>query len=70
MKFTMGIVAKANEHIFKIKLDRLCAIQVLERCGASEWAAPTFIVPKKDGRIRWVSGFCELNKRLRHIYPS
>ena len=63
-------VTHSQEHLFKAELDRLCSIGVLERCGASEWGAPTFIIPKKDGRVRWVSDFRELNKRIkRKIYP-
>jgi transposase InsO family protein len=36
----------------------------------SQWAAPSFVVPKKDNRIRIVTDFRELNKRiLRRPYP-
>jgi len=31
--------------LFKKELERLCSIGVLTCCGASEWGAPTFIIP-------------------------
>ena len=44
---------------------------VLERVeGLSEGSFPTFIIPKKDGRVRWVTDFRELNKLIvRKSYP-
>ena len=40
-----------------IYLDRLVAIGVLTKINCSEWAAPNFIIPKKDGRVRFISDF-------------
>ena len=50
-------VPRAQQKIFKEELDRLEEIGVLERCGPAEWLSPTFCVPKKDGKVRWISDF-------------
>jgi hypothetical protein len=48
----------------------LCNIGVLEGQLSSQWASPTFIIPKKDSRVRTVSDFRELNKHIvRKPYP-
>jgi hypothetical protein len=63
-------VPHIHTQVFKDELKRLCEINVLQQCGRTEWAAGTFIIPKKDGRVRWVSDFRMLNKALRRkIYP-
>ena len=43
---------------------------VLESIGLSKWAFPTFIIPKNDGRVRWVLDFRELNELIvQKLYP-
>ena len=56
--------------VFKAELQRLLKIGVIEKATWSEWIAGTFIVPKKDGRVRWITDFRGLNKSLsRKVYP-
>ena len=40
-------------------------IGVLRKINISEWAAPTFIISKKNGTVRFISDFTELNKIIR-----
>jgi hypothetical protein len=54
----------------KLELERLCKIGVLKKVNRSKWAAPTFIVPKKDGSVQFISDFRELNKWIKQKpYP-
>ena len=56
--------------VFKAELQRLLQIGVIEKAARSEWITGTFIVPKKDGWVRWITDFRGLNKSLqRKVYP-
>ena len=51
-------------------MGRLVVICVLTEINHSEWAAPSFIVPNKDGRVRFISDFRRLNKQNKFmLYP-
>ena len=63
-------VPKIHEQTFKKELKHLIDIGVLTYQGPSEYAFPTFIVPKKDGRVRLVSDLRQLNAIIkRNVYP-
>ena len=63
-------VPKIHELTMKSELDRLIKLGVLKKVNRSEWGAPTFIIPKKDNTVRFISDFRELNKRIRQQpYP-
>ena len=63
-------IPRIHEETLKKEVERLVKIGVLKRINNSEWAAPTFIIPKKNGTVRFISDFRELNKRIqRKPYP-
>jgi hypothetical protein len=58
-------IPKSYETTLKLEVERLVQLGVLKKINRSEWAAPTFIIPKKDKTVRFISDFRELNKRIR-----
>ena len=58
--------------LLRKKLDHLVKIGVLSSQGTSKWASPTFIIPKNDGRVHWVSNLRVLKKviiRRQYLLP-
>jgi hypothetical protein len=49
----------------KKELNHFVRISVLAAQQESEWVSPSFIIPKKDGRVRWISNLRKLNKVIR-----
>jgi hypothetical protein len=56
---------RVHERTLKIETDRPVKLGVLKWTKANEWAAPAFVTPKKDGRVRFMSDFRKLNEWLR-----
>ena len=50
-------IPRVHENTLRMEVDRLCKTGVLKKVNRSEWAAPTFIIPKKDGTVRFISDF-------------
>ena len=63
-------VPHINLDTFKTELQHLVQLGVLVPLGCSEWASPSFIIPKKYGRVRWISNLRQINKFVkRKQYP-
>merc|ERR1711884_696086 len=54
----------ARREAFRRELQSLINDGVLIRIGTSTWGFPSFIIPKKDLRVRWVSDFRILNEMI------
>ena len=62
-----------HQEVFKAELQHLVNEKDSQRSPRSEWAFPTSLISKKDGRVRWISDFHCLNKllqRLRYFLPG
>ena len=55
-------IPRIHEKTLKKEVNRLVDIGVLKRINNSQWAAPTFIIAKKNGTVHFISDFRELNK--------
>jgi hypothetical protein len=63
-------VPKVHKETIIQEVERLCQLGVLERQPASEWALPSFFIPKKDKTVCFSIDFWEVNKRLvRKPFP-
>ena len=64
-------VPHAQKDVFKKEVNRLVGLGVLKPQLHSEWGLPAFIIAKKDGTVRFLTGFREVNKRIiKTPFPS
>ena len=57
-------IPNIHERTLKKEVNRLIKIGVLKKINNSQFAAPTFIIPKRNGTVIFISNFRELNKRI------
>jgi hypothetical protein len=63
-------VPRIHQQTMRSEVERLCEVGVLRKVNRPEWAAPTYIIKKKNGSARFIPDFRELNKRIsRKPYP-
>jgi hypothetical protein len=63
-------IPKLYEQVTKNGIKRLESLNILTPVASSQWAAPTFIIPKKDNTVWVITDFRGLNKCLvRKPYP-
>ena len=58
-------IPKAYTDTIKLKVERLEIAGKLKRVNRSKWATLTFIIPTKDGSVRFILDFRELNKQIK-----
>jgi len=59
-------IPQAYRELVEQEIGRLEKAGVLEKSSSpSEWGAPSFVIPKKDGGIRLLTDFRDLNKSVK-----
>jgi len=51
-------IPQAYKNTFKSEVQRLCDLGALRKINWSKWAAPAFLIPKKDKTVWFISDFC------------
>ena len=65
--FSISVI---HETTLKKEVDRLIKIGLLKKINNSQWTAPTYIIPKINGIIRFISDFREQNQRKKEDFFS
>ena len=59
-----------HKETLKKELNWLCKIGILCKCLDSQWASPSFIIPKKNGTVQFFTDLQRVNKKItRKVFP-
>ena len=54
----------------RTNINRIEYLKVIKKVNRYQWGAPTFLIPKKNSTVHFISDFRQLNKLiLRQPYP-
>ena len=59
-------VPQTHEANLQKEVDQMVELGILKRERKSEWAFPSFIIPKINQTVQFILDFCKLNKLLKH----
>jgi hypothetical protein len=62
-------ISKAYQQVTKNEIECLKSIGILTKIESSEWAAPMFIILKKNNKVCIITDFHGLNKCLKEFAP-
>jgi hypothetical protein len=63
-------IPQVHYETVKNDVDRLCQLGVLKKVPPGRWACPSFIVPKSNGTVRFITDFRQVNARIvRKPFP-
>ena len=63
-------IPRVHRETLKKEVERMVKLGILKWEGESNWAFPSFIIPKSNQSVRFISDFRELNKLLdRNPWP-
>ena len=57
-------VPRAHKSVFWKDAERLCQLGVLKMANCSEWGSTTFIQPKNNGMVIFLSDFRKINQKI------
>ena len=58
-------MSKCHKDALQKEVNQSVELGALKRVNDSEWATPSFIIPKKDGTAHFINNFRKLNKWIQ-----